>query len=208
MEGEAAMNHRRMQHLILAVIAMTLMLATAAQAESWIRGHISAYEACFDALGEYRYELRIEWYNGDGRDMSHFNLSLGQGTECDENDITDEILFLPLAGYLDQGNGRLPVACYAAYEMRGDPSLDITDPLLKFEPLSYMQRPVGASGAGKVVFWSDHPPADILMPNQFLSEKFGRTGITGEVTGVFPGLPCDPVGNETLDWGHVKSMFR
>jgi hypothetical protein len=194
--------------LIAAVVAITVLPPLAAQAGSWIRGEITAHEACFEALGEWRYELRIEWYNESGRDMSHFNLSLGQGTECDENDVTGEIFFLPLAGYLYRGGHTLPVACYAEYEMRGDPSLGITDPLLKFEPCMYMQRPVGESGSGKVLFWSDHPPADILMPNQFLSEKFGLDGITGEVTGVFPGLPCDPVGNETMDWGHLKATYR
>ena len=203
------MNRCRMPHPItVALAAILLLLPLAAQAESWIRGSIEAEEACLQELGQWRYTLTIEWSNATGHDMSHFNLSLGAGTECGEEEISRQVRFQALAGFLYQGGWNVPVGCYASFERRGDPSLGITEPLLKFEPCTYMQRPVGDSGVGKVVFWSDHAPADILMPNRFLSEKFGRDGITGEVTGVFPGLPCDPVAGETMDWGRVKSTYR
>ena len=139
--------------------------------------------------------------------MSHVNLSLGEGTDCTETEINSGVLWDDLAGVVTNASFTDEIPCMAWYEPNGDPSLNITEPLLKFEPHPGSVRGPGPTGWGRLVFYSDKPPAQIVTPNSFLSQKFGTYSSFGQVTGVFPALPCDPVASQDSAWGEVKALY-
>ena len=59
-----------------------------------------------------------------------------------------------------------------------------------------------------VVFYSDYGPAPIADPNLFLVDKFSLYSELGMVTGVFPGLTCDPIRSTVGSWGGLKAVYR
>jgi len=54
-----------------------------------------------------------------------------------------------------------------------------------------------------IVFCSNFALATIATPNLLLVDKHAQLTCSGGISGVFPGLPCDPVGNLDESWGTV-----
>ena len=169
-------------------MAILILLPAGSALASDLTGVITAEYVGRREIGEWRYTLAVSWQNDPARGLSHVNLSLGEGTECNEAEIDSGVLWGVLAGVVTNASFTSEIPCIARYEADGDPSLNITEPLLKFEPHPGAIRGPGPVGWGRFVFYSDKPPAPIATPNSFLSQKFGTYSSFGQVTGVFPAL--------------------
>jgi len=200
-------NCRTLRFPQLAVVALLILVAAGAALASDLSGVITAEYVGQRGIGEWCYTLAVTWQNEPDRGLSHLNLSLGAGTLCSESDIDAGVLWGVNAGMIINSDFTREIPCQAQYEANGDPSLDIDEPLLKFEPHPGSIRGPGPAGWGRLVFYSNKPPAAITTPNNFLSQKFGTFSSTGQVTGVFPALPCDPVAAEVSAWGEVKALY-
>ena len=120
----------------------------------------------------------------------------------------DAISLPDVAGQSDTETADCYVDYNAFFECDGDPSIPgVTGELIKFEPLADDCEP-GATGSGTFTFYSDLPPVPVNENILALVDKAGQTSCYGQLTGVFPALACDPVGNEAQTWGTVKSLYR
>ena len=79
--------------------------------------------------------------------------------------------------------------------------------LLKFEPIEDNCEP-GPTGTGTFVFYSDLPPAPINEEILTGVDKHALQYCFGFLSGDFPAMLCDPVGNEGSSWGNLKGLFR
>ena len=144
-------------------------------------------------LGSWQYTLVATWDNASPFDLSHMDLLIGAEGQCSCSDISSEIAFADPAGESDCMPSNCSAALMGYFNCNGDPSLGIGEPLFKFEPVGDAACEPGNSGTLTIVFYSDRPPAPISAPNMFLVDKFATQWCQGQVTGEFPGLPCDPV---------------
>ncbi len=196
------------RHLILMSLLMLALGAVAAQAEdARIFGTIMAHEAEPGARGNWRYDLRVTWRNADPAGPSYLNLRLDDGGNCTESDILSYLHWDSPAGTAHFYDVNGAVYFDAELLMEGDPSLQIHVPVLRYTPRADSQVRPAPDGTAVFTFWSDLPPWPIDQPNDLLSEVFGGDHAFGDILGVFPGLPCDPITAEESDWGEVKARY-
>jgi len=105
-----------------------------------------------------------------------------------------------------------PDGCLVEYEAflecNGDPSIPIEGILFKWEPL--LMDPncePGPTGTGQFVFYSDFGPVAVDDSLPLVAEKNSGEACEGSIDGVFPGLPCNPVGTEARSWTEVKGLY-
>ncbi len=63
------------------------------------------------------------------------------------------------------------------------------------------------SGMPRTAFYSNYEPRATDLPNLLLVDKHGLLSCYGTLEGVFPALPCDPVGNSDESQGTVKTGY-
>ena len=192
----------------IALLAALLISSVAVAETAELYGTIMASEAAAGARGVWRYELRVTWQNNSVFSLSHLNLKLDDGTNCDREDITAYLRWDNPVGTATSFDVNGTISFNAELEMSGDPSLMITEPIIKFEPNEFSEVRPGPNGVAVFTFWSDLPPWPIDEPNDLMSEKFGLLHAFGRVEGVFPALPCDPIATEQWSWGMVKAGFN
>lgn len=190
--------------------ALLLCLAAAAPAQTdgcVLGGEITAApNTTAPGLGAWEYTLTVNWDTGR-YGLSHLNLLVDEAGNCDCLELGNALHWASPAGVFDTMSGDCPVDSYAQLECGGDPSLGITMPLIKFEYDEEAVCEPEQEGIFSLVFYADYAPATIYAPNMFLVDKHALQWCEGPVTGVFPGLPCDPVANEYADWGRVKAGY-
>ncbi len=155
--------------------------------------------------GMWHYRLNLSWDTGK-HGMSHVDVILDDSGNCTAENMQEGLLFGSPAG---SGLGE-PAACvveYRALVENADPSIDLLAVVLKYEPRSDEGCEPGARGEARFNFSSPYPPAAIAEENLFLVQKFSTATSFGTLVGEFPGLPCNPVTNETLSWTAVKTMY-
>ncbi len=180
-----------------------------AQSECYISGDIEAEpNLAQPELGAWKYTLVATWDTGTPYALSHMNLLLGAEDRCTCEDLEPALDWESPAGESDADDGGT-VPFLMNFECNGDPSMGITEPLYKFEYVEdeELGEP-GNTGTLTIVFYSDFAPASIATPNLFLVDKHANLACEGQVDGVFPGLPCDPLTDEVLEWGTVKAVFE
>lgn len=203
-------GHRAICVLATFTAAALLFSFQPAGATCLIAGSVSAAPnpdpSC---LGAWEYTLSVTWDTGSPCGLSHLDLLLAhQGEGCDCPGLDRSLNWLCPIGT----STGVPAGCTVAYEgllnCNGDPSVDVTDLLLKFEPIESEECEPGPTGQAIFTLYSNYAPAPITEPNLFLVDKFGQLVCSGQLTGVFPGLPCDPTAAETDSWGHQKTTYR
>lgn len=196
-----------MKRWIMHALVLTGLLgATVAMAdtmEPYLYGHcISLGE---DSDGQWHYRLSLSWDTGK-HGLSHVDVILDDSGNCTAQNMLDGLNFASPAG---TGLGE-PFQCHVEYVAtveNADPSIDLLAVVLKYEPRSDNECEPGAQGSARFNFSSPYPPADIAADNLFLVQKFSTLTSYGTLEGQFPGLPCNPVTNETLSWTAVKTMY-
>jgi hypothetical protein len=167
----------------------------------------------YPELGAWVYTVIISWDTGTPYALSHFNMILDvEFGECTCYDFQSALNWANPAGY-STGYDSYGDPCTVDYnlylECGGDPSVpDVDAPLLKFEPQEYDDCEPGPMGEGTFTFYSDYAPAPIADYDSFLVDKHNGLACFGTLTGVFPGLPCDPVGDLDQSWGGLKDIYR
>jgi hypothetical protein len=76
------------------------------------------------------------------------------------------------------------------YEPRGDPSISLNSPIVKWEAMN--GRDLGKVGVGEFSFYSNAIPFFGTFENAFYA-KYGRNEIAGNLTGPVPVCPPTPV---------------
>lgn len=195
-----------MKHGATFGMALALLLmagGVAAETTAWINGQCSVVER--EAAGVWRYSLTMSWDNPKHA-LSHMDVILDDGNNCTAAQLLEGLNFESPAG---TGSGEpLCMVDYDVFVESSDPSIRLSAVLMKLEPRTDGGCEPGTAGTVTVEFRSTFPPAPIQAENLFLVEKFSTDYITGQLTGMFPGFPCNPVAAETVSWSTLKTMYR
>ena len=199
-------NPRFFAHAILLMLIFTAGAATAD--DCYINGVSTAEPNPDDPLlGTWKYTITIDYDTGSNYGVSHIDLLLDEPDNCLCEDFDAGLAWVATAGYFYNDGDVCQVDLMAMLECKGDPSLDLVEPMLKFEYDEEADCEPGPAGTAVIYIYSFFGPAPIAEPNMFLVDKHAQLACTGEITGVFPGLPCDPVPDATHSWGAVKSLY-
>jgi len=192
------------------LFALGLVLAAIpAAAECSLYGEITALPNEGDPeLGYWCYTLEVTWDTGDPTALSHLDLVIDTpaGT-CECSQIVDALSFADIAGSSDGVPDGCMVDYYAEINCNGDPSIPGDEGIIiKWEPIEEGCEP-GPTGTGHFTFYSDYAPVPVNADLPVLIEKNSGESCSGTITGVFPGLECDPVSAEATTWTELKQRY-
>ncbi len=202
-----------MRTLLLKSVTVATMLSLAVAGPALAQCSLSgdmAYEMTTDPmLPAYQYTLTVMWDMDSPYGLSHLDLVVDlPGGTCGCEAFDEAIFFDAIAGSSD-GEGGCSVDYAANLECSGDPSIPGVDGILfKFEPMEGMGCEPGPVGTGIFVFYSDLAPVPVDEEFAALVDKAGLQSCTGSLTGVFPGMACDPVPTESSTFDGIKSFYR
>ncbi len=199
-----------MRKSIMSILALLALLVAPAGAECFIGGTITAAPNDGDpGLGLWCYTLDVTWDTDSQTSLSHLDLIVdGPGGTCGCSDIADAINFAYPAGSSDGYPDGCDVDYEAFLECDGDPSIPIEGILFKWEPLDMPGGcEPGPVGTGQFVFYSDYEPVAVDDTLPLVAEKNSGEHCEGTVSGVFPGLECNPVSSEASSWTDVKGLY-
>jgi hypothetical protein len=196
--------------ILIGVSTLALVFgAQAALAECFIGGTITADPNPDPQGPTWMYTVVISWDTGNNYSLSHANLLMDSSTgTCRCQDFMDALIWDDPAGSSDGTPMPCTVDYQAFLECEGDPSIpEVEGILLKFEPIEGDCEP-GPTGTGTFVFYSNLPPYPINEELLSVVDKYSLEYCFGFLSGDFPTMVCDPVGNEDSNWGELKGMFR
>ena len=211
------MSRWKRSALLTLVSMAALGLPLLAQADCSITGNVSAeMNNQNPEMGTWMYTMVVTWETGTMYGLSHFNLLVDiMGGTCLCEDVTDAIVMVNPAGTSDgvtsgpMGGDPCTLDWNTYLVCDGDPSIPGVDGIiLKWEPDESLGCEPDVAGTVSVVFYSDLAPVPVDEDLISMSDKAGLTYCFGHVTGVFPGLACDPVPAEGTSWGSLKGDYR
>ena len=196
------------RHIAIITLVLVTISAFAALADTAeITGSIVGSEAAPGARGNWRYDMRISWDNGEAGGLDYLNLCLDDSGNCTADNILAYLMWDSPAGEAHFYDVNGAVYFDAELIMTGDPRLDISQPVIRFTPTADSQVRPASEGTAWFTFWSNLAPWSIDQPNGLLSEAGDDLSAFGAIEGVFPALPCNPVSSEDMSWGAVKSSY-
>ena len=148
-----------------------------------------------DYIGWYKYTYEVTWNLSKG--LSHLDLVLKPG--CTQED--HQIVFASDlgAGWDGRSTGDgwttgKPVVFTVPYEgffePKGDPSIHLAKPLVKWEPIKTGDQP-GKSGVGQFWFYANIVPEYGSFDNVFAG-KYGKNEVFGDLAGAYPSCKIIP----------------
>jgi hypothetical protein len=211
MQGEGGMRSLR-NVLGAAVVACCLLVVACGgvlAAGDVIWGSGSAWYSTDPGFeGYWKYCLTLHWdvtrYDGKPHAMSHLSLLLGLENcpgACEQGYFasTDTV------GTSSDCGGCI-VHYYMDFNCKGDPTLGILVPTVKFEPYGEKCEP-GIAGTAYLCFYSLASPRPIRAYDASLWIKFGLNIASGTLEGVLPRCAATtPV--EPTTWGAIKALLR
>lgn len=195
---------------VAALLVAGVAVATPLPEECVISGTVTAEPNPDDpSLGLWRYCLEANWQIDPPHDLSHLDIMLALG-ECEC--ICEEFPFAALdsagtSSGVDSAGADCTVYYYAEFLCDGDPSIDVFEPLVKFEPYEGDCEPEPI-GSGIFCFYTDWAPIEVSLPNDLLVVKGGQVVCFGEVTGFLPECDCGSSPSNQDTWGTIKARFR
>ncbi len=191
---------------VLALVCF-MSLGAIARAQCDISGDITASANTDPAGPAWVYTLTIHWDTDEKYALSHMDLLIdAAGGSCSLQDIAQYLSWGDPIGTSD-GEGGCTVSYMGELSDNGDPSIPgVTGLLLKFEPYDGCEP--GNVGTGVFVFYSDLGPVPVDEDMLSLVDKYAQMYCFGHLTGMFPGLACDPVAEELTSFGSLKGMYR
>jgi len=148
-----------------------------------------------DYAGWYKYTYDVTWTFPKG--LIQWDLILEPGFTHPDHQIVFGTAFGGASDGLSTGDGWTPgkplvftVSYEGAFEPKGDPSIYLVAPLVKWEPTDIGGEP-GKKGAGQFWFYADIPPEYGTFDN-VLAAKYGRNNIFGDLTGAYPSCQTVP----------------
>ncbi len=193
--------------LKLMLVMILMIAASGAQAQCDISGDITAEMNTDPGGPAWVYTLTIHWDTDVQYALSHMDLLIDAvGGSCTLDDLYAHLSWNDPIGTSD-GEGGCTVTYMGELSDNGDPSIPgITGLLLKFEP--YEGCEPGNVGTGVFVFYSDLAPVPVDEDMLSLVDKYALMYCFGHLTGMFPGMDCDPVDNEATSFGSLKGLYR
>jgi hypothetical protein len=184
------MRHTRLSRIgafcLSAAIAIGTVLLLSAPASGATMSAVGTASQVTDGTyaGWYLYSYTLTWDLSKG--LSHVDFTLPPAS------LTGIISFAFDSGTNGQSTGHnyrkgntpvYTVSYDGAFEPRGDPSISLTAPILKWEPVSGGSP--GKAGVGTFWFYSDAAPLTGTFTD-VLAAKYGRHTIYGDLTGAYP----------------------
>ncbi len=193
--------------LTVILVLLFMALGTLAQAQCDISGDITATANTDPAGPAWVYTLSIHWDTDVQYALSHMDLLIDAvGGACTLDDLMDHLSWDDPIGTSD-GEGGCTVSYMGELSDNGDPSIPgVTGLLLKFEPYDGCEP--GNVGTGVFVFYSDLAPVPVDEDILSLVDKYALMYCFGHLTGMFPGMDCDPVADDAASFGSLKGMYR
>ncbi len=196
--------------LLIASSLLVLVLPATVRAQGSISGHIEANgHSSRPDLGAWEYILTMDWSTGSAQGLLEFSLyldDLSRGCSCSQ--LRSAVAPGDTSGFSLSGKVGCPVYYYCSFECDGDPDLPVLGKMLTFHPYGDPHCQAGSSGTGTFRFYSDSPPVPIHASNLYLKDTHESFVGEGPALGVFPGLACDPAGEEPMSWGGLKSIYQ
>ncbi len=191
----------------LLLVFVLSLLAAGVQAQCDISGDITAAQNTDPNGPAWVYTLTMTWDTDAKYALSHFDVLIdGVSGGCTLADLMGHLWWDDPIGTSD-GEGGCTVSYYGELSDNGDPSIPgVTDLLLKFEP--YAGCEPANVGSGVFTFYSDLAPVPVDEDILSLVDKYAGNYCFGHLTGMFPGMDCDPVDNEAVSFGAVKGLYR
>jgi hypothetical protein len=173
-----------------AAAAIGALLICSSQAGGTLISGVGAAELMTEGTysGWYKYTYTVQW--DLSKDLSHLDLVM---PDCStEGQI--QFAFDTDAGGSEDGHSTpsgyhtgqpvvFSVPYAGAFEPRGDPSISLAKPLIKWEP--YSCRQPGKDGVGEFWFYSTGAPITGLFGDVWAA-KFGQNTVYGDLTGDYP----------------------
>jgi len=212
--------HRHLRGLICGAVLATLwFLVSGSLAHAGTIVAVGSSEYVTDGFyaGLYKYMYSVTWTGGKGEGLSHWDLVI---PDCVAEDGT--IVFESDAGYWNwdgvstgSHGGSYTVPYTAEVGTTGDPSLGITDTVIKWTPVTYYDEP-GKSGSGCFWFYSDATPISTGYDGvDLVVGKQGNHATYGDLTGAYlycGTCPPDPVPEPAtlafVAFGAVATVLR
>lgn len=198
-----SIRHFRVAFLFIVVLSGALLAAGTIASSAYatcLTGNMTAQmQTSGPFQGYYKYTLTLSWSTPRG--LSHVTFDPGFGL-CPEAACAQTWLFEEIAG-----EGTSTSGCRFDFEgefnCKGDPSIDYTDPVIKWNAVSSGGCESGQAGTATLRFYTDVPPQAGQTPITLV--KNGRNVCEGSITGVFP-MAC-PVPVEPTTWGRIKGLM-
>jgi len=167
--------------------------------------------------GWYKYTYDVTWTGGKKEGLSRLDLLL-TGCLAEDGSIGFDS---GVGGHdgisTDEHGSGFDLPYLAALSLRGDPSIDLPDPVIKWEPVG--RRDPGQSGSGLFWFYSDAAPVYTGYDGAgLIVAKQGHDATYGDITGAYPGCfeapePCsagvpEPATVTLLVLGGVLALVR
>lgn len=189
--------------LIISLVAMALAAASVprAYAQPCVAGTITAeYQNSGPFAGLYQYTAVLTWDTPQG--LSNITIDCGFD-QCPEPVCLQTFMFDTPAGS-SSGEGGCTVDYYGEFNCGGNPSIDVTWPIIKWDALGECQ-PKDMGTATLIFYTNMGPQSGTSMPVVLI--KNGLNVCDGFITGDCPAPPCI-VPTEDATWGKVKARFR
>ncbi len=163
-----------MKFMIILTALSVLLIGPAARACE-INGIIEAdMNPDQNGLGIWKYTLTVTW-DTDHHGVSHIDLLVDDGVNCDGQDLVDGLAFEDIVGTSDGDPSGCTVEYFALLEGNGDATHpDIDGPIIKFEYVEDQGCEPASTGTAVLCFYSDYPPGDIDEPNLFIADKHAQ----------------------------------
>jgi hypothetical protein len=168
-------------------------------------------------LGLWKYTMTLTWDTGY-YSIDYIMLFLD---ELDQNCTCEEIealISFPVPAGNSEAGPDYPDHWHTcdwegSVECVDNPCLPDRGIYMRFDPYNCGGNPPdhghpGCCGGGIFFFYSDYPPTDVSVPNMFFKLGEFFDACEGQLTGVFPALPCDPTPSEVDSWGGIKTLYR
>ncbi len=193
---------------VIAALAMAIpAFASATGNTCSIDGTVTASRNTDPVWPAWKYTMVINYDTGNRYQLSHLDVLLDiAGGTCSCENFYDALVLPAVIG-------QSGTACKMYYtpelNCQGDPSIpNVNGIALKLNPTGTSCDP-GTNGTATFVFYSRLSPGVIDEEALTLADKSGKTYCFGHLSGAFPAMPCDPVGNEDSEtWGSLKGMYR
>jgi hypothetical protein len=158
--------------------------------------------------GYWKYCLTITWdvrnFGDKAHALSHVSVMLGL-ENCPLACATNYFTFDDTVGTSIGGDG-CTVYYYCEFVCKGDPTMPVHVPTLKFEPCGTLCEP-GTYGTVYVCFYSLAPPRLTYSLPSSVWIKFGLNVTSGKLEGLLPNCIDPTAAVEPSTWGRIKALI-
>lgn len=196
--------------MAVTAILFALMVGASAVAtaeDEYVSATSSAWLAADTGFeGYWKYCITVTWnvrdFSDPAHSLSHVSILLGLET-CSLVCQPGYFAFDDTVG-TSSGYDGCTVYYYSEFNCKGEPTIPVHVPTLKFEPFATSCEP-GVAGTAHVCFYSVAPPKVTTAYPSSVWIKFGQNVTSGKIEGALPG--CRFAGVEASTWGRIKALI-